>query len=285
METETKEKTLTTKLHSYWFDVSNPTERAAYDAMRAEIEANGTGRGHWMHAWGGKHEHWGNGVCTVELETKFLFGNQWNTSADSPAHPNARLFDHYEEYMPTGMNKSIKSGHWLEITPEMAAIRASTLQCGYCGNHFPDGKPGFCSACLDSPYLKEAELHLLRLLPVADSFGGNRAELTEAERAELLPLYVARQTTGTESRALKARQEQFRRIEEKYRKEKAAVETEYRGFLWLWEHSVNLENVIYYSHTGKFSFGWREPLSEAVKSRLLDLLCEFPYEYEFASKR
>ena len=281
METETKEKTLTARLHSYWFNVSNPTERAAYDAMRAEIEANGTGRGHWMNAWGGKHESWGNGVCTVELETKFLFGNQWNSSVDSPAHPNARLFDHYEEYMPTGMNKSIKSGHWLEITPEMSAIRASTLQCGYCGKHFPDGKPGFCDACLDSPYLKEKDLHLLRLLPVAESFGGNRAELTADEQAALLPLYVARQTTGRDSRAVKAYEAEGRAIEEKYSKANHAIETEREGMLWLHDKRVSLDNVIYYSHTGKFCFGWRNSLSDAVKSRLLDLLCEFPFEYEF----
>jgi hypothetical protein len=284
---DTKGKVLSTRLHSYWFNVANATEREAYEKMCAEIKANSVGRGQWMNCISTSKEsrEWGNGTCTVELETNFLFGNQWNTSADSPAKPNARVFDWYEEYMPQGMNKNIKSGHWLEITPDMAAIRRTTLQCGYCGKHYPDGKPGFCSACLDSPYLKETELYLLRLLPVADSFGGNRAKLTDVEQAELLPLYVTRQTTGSESRALKARQAQFQRIEEKHRKEKAAVEEEYRGMLWLWDHSVSLENVIYYSQTQKFSFGWREPLAESVKSRLLDLLCEFPFEYEFASKR
>lgn len=283
METETKQATLTTKLHSYWFDISDAAQAVAYEAL-CEVLRNTPGRGHWMHAWADTRERsHGNGTVTAELETSCLFGNQWNTSDASPSpFTNYRVFDWYEGIYP---NRKIRSGHYLDITAEMIAVRATTLQCGYCGKHFPDGKPGFCDACLDSPYLAEKDLHLLRLLPVAESFGGNRAELTADEQAALLPLYVARQTTGTESRALKARQAQFRRIEEKYRKEKAAVETEYRGFVWLWEHSVNLENVIYYSHTGKFSFGWREPLSEAVKSRLLDLLCEFPYEYEFASKR
>jgi hypothetical protein len=283
METETAQKTLTTKLHSYWFDIGNPSEAAAYNELCEKLR-NTPGRGSWMHVWADTRERsHGNGTLTVELETSCLFGNQWNTSADSPEpFRNHRVFDWYEGIYP---NRSIRSGHYLDITAEMIAVRAITLQCGYCGAHYRDGKPGFCSACLDSPYLKETELRLLRLLPVAESFGADRAELTAEERAELLPLYVARQTTGSESRALKARQAAFQRIEEKYRKEKHAVEEEYRGFLWLWEHAVNLDNVIYYSHTGKFSFGWREPLSESVKSRLLDLLVEFPFEYEFASKR
>jgi hypothetical protein len=166
----------------------------------------------------------------------------------------------------------------------MRAIRQTTLVCGYCGKHYPNGQAGFCQACLDSPYLKESDLFLLRLLPVALHFP-TREPLTEAERTELLPRYISRQTSGSESRALKARQASFRRIEEKYRKEKAAVEEEYRGMLWLWEHAVNLENVIYYSHTGKFSFGWRSPIEPSVKSRLLDLLCEFPFEYEFAENK
>jgi hypothetical protein len=283
METDTKEKTLATKLHSYWFDVSNPTERAAYEALCETLRST-PGRGSFMNCWANPNEKsHGNGTVTVELETSFLFGNQWNTSEISPEpFRNFRVFDWYEPIYP---NRKIKAGHYLDITAEMIAVRGTTLQCGYCGKLYANGKPGFCSACLDSPYLKEKELHLLRLLPVAESFGANRAELTAEERAELLPLYVERQTTGKDSRALKARQAQFRRIEEKYQKEKRANETEHAGMVWLWEHAVNLDNVIYYSHTDKFSFGWREPLEESVKSRLLDLLCEFPFEYEFASKR
>jgi hypothetical protein len=53
------------------------------------------------------------------------------------------------------------------------------------------------------------------------------------------------------------------------------------GKLWLWEKGLDLDNVIYYSHTSKFSFGWRSPLDPILKSKLLDVLSEFPFEYEF----
>jgi hypothetical protein len=283
METATQSKTLTTKLHSYWFDIGNPSEAKAYAELCEKLRTT-PGRGSFMNCWASNREtSHGNGTVTAILETSCLFGNQWNTSEDSPEpFKNHRVFDWYE---PIYTNRSIKAGHYLDITSEMISVRQTTLQCGYCGKLYVEGKPGFCSACLDSPYLKQEELPLLRLLPVADSFGANRAPLTPEESAELLPLYVSRQTTGSESRALKARQAQFQRIEEKYRKEKQATEEEFQGMKWLWEHSVNLENVIYYSHTQKFSFGWRQPLAPSVKSALLDLLCEFPFEYEFAQKR
>jgi hypothetical protein len=271
-----------TKLHSYWFNVGNATEKAEYDALSARLKAD-LGRDFFNVISTDKNRASGNGTGTIELDPTFLFSNQWNTTPDSPTHPNARVFDWYEEFEPCG-NKKIKSGHWLEITDEMRAIRQTTLVCGYCGKHYPNGQPGFCTACLDSPYLKETELHLLRLLPVALKFP-TREPLTDSERTDLLPRYIERQTTGNESRALKAKESTRRRVIEKYTKEKQAVENEYKGFMWLMDHNVNVDNVIFYSHTGKFSFGWRQSLEPSVKSKLLDLLCEFPFEYEFAKQR
>jgi hypothetical protein len=42
----------------------------------------------------------------------------------------------------------------------------------------------------------------------------------------------------------------------------------------------DIDNVIYYTHTGKFGFGWRTPLDAAEVSALLDIITEFPYLYE-----
>ena len=270
-----------TKIHCYWFNIGNETEKTAYEEMRAKLESDG--RNFFNVISLDKDRASGNGTGTIELETNSFFSNQWNTTADSPTHPNARVFDWYEEYMPQRTNQKIKSGHWLEITPEMEAIRKTTLVCGYCGKHVQNGAPGFCNACLDSPYLKESELNLLRLLPVA-IHNPRREPLTEQEQAELLPAYVSRQTLGADSRAVKTLAATRKRIEDKFRKETRNAKTEHDGFIWLLDRGVNTENVIFYSHAGKFSFGWLRPLESAVKSKLLDLLCEFPFEYEFSSK-
>ena len=46
------------------------------------------------------------------------------------------------------------------------------------------------------------------------------------------------------------------------------------------DHGVSIDNCIYYSHTGRFGFGWREPVGQAVYSALVDVLCEFPFDYD-----
>jgi len=264
-----------TKLHHYRFSSGSDP---AYKAMCAEIEANGPeGRGHWMHclAVPGTSGHKNGEVEEVELDPSHLFENQWNEKGGG----NRRLFDWYEGIYA---NRNFKSGHWLEITAEMTAARANTLKCGYCGKHYGpyhEPAPGeFCTACLDSAYLKEGELHLLRLLPLVGL--QDRAKLSDAERAALLPLYVSRQTTGADSRAKARRDKQRADVIADYAKDSANIKAEHDGKLWLWEKGFDLDNVIYYNHTGKFCFGWRSPLSDSVVSKLLDVISEFPFPYE-----
>jgi hypothetical protein len=290
--------TIKTRLHLYNFE--SPTH-PKYKQQLDAIKANAEGRGHWMHAWGGpstakdvkpgrSHAAKLNTVTTeeVEIDLAHVFDNQWNEAGEG----GRRLFDHYEEYT----DRQFRRGHWLEITPEMAEARRVTLKCGYCGcqygpHHKPAPEPvvegggAFCLRCLDNEYLKPEELHLLRLAPVAEDDKRERAKLTEDERAVLMPLYVTRQTTGNDSRAKKRRDNARADGVKKFEKETAAATTERDGMLWLWDHNVSLDNVIYYSHTGKFSFGWRSPLSDEVASAFLDLLCEFPFPYELVTAK
>lgn len=290
--------TLKTRLHLYCFESgTNP----AYKAMVREIEANGDGRGHWMNSWGGDAKgaagrFYGDGmnaasVEEVEIDLSHVFGNQWNESGEG----GRRLFDWYEEYEPRGWRSGVKRGHWLEVTPEMSEARRLTLKCRYCGHQYgpyhdplpePAPVPGevmFCARCLDSEHLKPDDLKLLRLSSVAaqEADGkGSVAELSESERAWLMPRYVARQTTGSDSRAKRARDRQRERVLEKFDEETAAATAERDGMLWLWNRGLSLDNVIYYSHTGKFSFGWRSPVSAEVEAELLKVVSEFPFPYE-----
>jgi hypothetical protein len=279
--------TFKTTLHRYRFPSG---AHPGYKAMTREIEANADGRGHWMHTMdggpGGDFTGPAEGVTSepVELEAKHIFGNQWN-EADAEGKTGRRLFDWFELARFDGY--PVKAGHWLEITPAMAEARRQTLRCGYCGAqygplHAAPPADGFCAACLDSEHLKPDDLYLLRVLPVAECERPRfqRPNLTEGERAALMPRYVERQTTGTDSRANAKRQKQRADVLKKYEAETTAATAERDGMLWLWDHGVSLDNVIYYSHTGKFSFGWRSPVADEVKAALLDLLCEFPFPYE-----
>lgn len=270
-----------TKLHHYSFPSA---KHPGYIAMVREIESNGPeGRGRQMHCFGSgefnaelNDKQNAGTIEEVELDPSCLFENQWN---ETDASGNRRLFDWYLEYLS---NSSQKRGHWLEITAEMTAARSETKKCGYCGKHYGpyhEPAPGeFCTACLDSAYLKEGELHLLRLLPLVGL--QDRGKLTSSERAALLPLYVERQTTGADSRAKQRRDKQRADVVKEYASDSANIKAEHDGKLWLWEKGFDLENVIYYNHTGKFCFGWRSPLSDSVVSKLLDVISEFPFPYE-----
>jgi hypothetical protein len=63
-----------------------------------------------------------------------------------------------------------------------------------------------------------------------------------------------------------------------------AIKVESTGRLWLFDRGFGChateQNAIYYKHTGRWSFGWYTPLSDAAISRLLDVLSEFPYAYD-----
>lgn len=265
-------KNLQTKIHTYFFSLDKPEDVQAYEELRQRLS---DGR-HFFNvlAIPGHGEHKVN-AGEITLEPACIFSDQWNSD-------QGRVFDWYEGIYP---NKRIKSGHWLEITEEMRQVRRDTLKCGYCGKHYQvaDKHCQFCSACLDSEYLKETELHLLRLAP-AGEHNPNRSALTEEERATLLPLYVQRQTVGNDSRAVQRKAKIRQSVIDKYARNQKTNETEYKGFIWLLDHGVNTENCIYYSHTDKFSFGWRQPVSASVKSALLDVLTEFPFAYEIKTE-
>ena len=59
----------------------------------------------------------------------------------------------------------------------------------------------------------------------------------------------------------------------------AEIETEAYTYL-INNKYFDLDNVIYYTHTKRFCFGWRNPLGERTKSFLCSILEEFPFDYD-----
>jgi len=55
---------------------------------------------------------------------------------------------------------------------------------------------------------------------------------------------------------------------------------EYDGFKWLEDRGINTDNAIYYSHTGQFSFGWRQPIAQTALDGMRAALAQFPFPYE-----
>jgi hypothetical protein len=268
--------------HAYHFNTSKPDDARAYDELVARLTAQGL----QVFSAIGKHEDYHNPKLNgeIELDTAHLDANQGNTLA------GVRVFDWAERYLSRsmGMNPDIKSGHYLEQTDEMRSIRANTAACGYCGHREPVGQNQFCPKCIGSEYLKPTELHLLRMLPVSAGAFPKRAPLTDEEARKLTPRYEYAQGLGVAARNAeklsKRRQDIANLVPNAHAKgawlvENAEIET--RAFTYLMDNGWReIENVIYYPHTGKFGFGWRDPLTDAQVSALLDIITEFPYLYE-----
>lgn len=279
-----------TKLHTYNFDLRKPEDSAAWETLRAKLRKT---HPHCMESHGGASHyaplahHDGE---TVTLEIAHLFNNQWNTAPGCLSANGYRVFDWALDYNPNG-NPKIKRGHYLEQTPDMRELRRNTCGCGYCGKQEPVTKGlTFCPHCLDSEYLTEKDLPLLRMRPIdEDTPRNSRPALSKAELAHLLPLYRHAQIHGNGERG-KARMEKARKeIESDYKKDLtkakqavAGVKEERDAKRWILNHCPGmLPNYIYYSHTGTHSFGWRgNGLSDEQASALLDVISEFPFPYE-----
>jgi hypothetical protein len=262
--------TLKTTLRVYLYDIREPEEAAAYEALCAKLASQGL---KCMESWGGAGHYHGIKKLAgeIELESRHLFNDQWNT-------PTHRVFDWAQDY-PIDFSKSIKRGHYLDQTPEMREARRNTVKCRYCGAQEPAAKGYvFCPHCIGGQYLTAKDLPLTRMKAIDDN--SNCALLTDAERAHLMPLWKDAQLHGhaarDKARIAKARAD----VEAKYLKALQTAEAEHKGFLWLMDHGIRTDNVIYYSHTGQFGFGWRKPLEAEELSAWLDIASEFPFEYE-----
>lgn len=267
-------RTLKTVLHYYQYDISKPGQAAAYQELCEVLKSNGltcfdTISIDRPSTWYDMRIKPLNGQV-IELETAYIFNNQWNTAPTSTDDQGLRVFDWAEAIYP---NSKIKEGQYLDITDEMREIRENTYKCGYCGKNYYNPNALWCEDCISSEYLKEEDYRLLRLVSVSND---GKWKYKDTPPADLVEKIKDAQRIARLNRLEKDKRQDRINIEKK----REAAETEYQAFKWLIEHDQDVKNVIYYNHTGRFCFGWREPLTEAEKSRLLDVLCEFPFDYD-----
>ena len=214
----------------------------------------------------------------VEIETNYLFNNQYNTKCGHRVH------DWYEgiEFH----NRSFKSGYYLDADDDslerLKQAKLEQLACGYCGDRSGTAGQKFCNKCLGSPYLKEDELYMLRLIPVLHDCGKYpRVSLTPEELSEIQPRYVEAQLALNTAVKKQKRED----LQKEFDKTTRLASRKFNGFTWLLDHDINTHNVIYYDHTDKFSFGWRQRLGEKVKEVIREKMEGFPFDWEFAKDK
>lgn len=271
--------TIITNLNLYHFDLREEGQKEEYNALVRSLKAQGLRKFH-THGGRGHYFPFLNQSGEVSLETKHLYFNQWNSDL-------GRIFDWAEDYIFD--NPHIKRGHFLTITQEMRDVRDCRWQCGYCSaseTHALGVEPEnlFCQECYTSEYLTEDDLFLTRLHQVSDASG--RPPLTEAEY-EVLTL---RKGTRLQVRAQRFKQkvleERDRSLAQLHRKVEIA-HMSYGAECWLYDRGAEpslVDNMIYYDHLKKFSFGWKGSLSKDHKMFLAEHLPNFPWPHQIKEK-
>ena len=253
------DKGMKTEIQSYRFDLRDSAQKAAYAELKTRLKVAGltkfcTYRGKEKSHFLPKFAE----VTEIELDTKYLFKNQWNTAC------GLRVFDWAEDYQ--NYDPQVRQGHYLVQTWEMCRIRDTTYQCGYCGAYYVNPAEGFCDKCLGSEYLKPTDLYLLRLIPISSKDG--REALTNGEWETLLVSYKAHQKARLLEKAWKITADQTKKI--------ADEQTTMDGYVWLLERGIDVDNVIFYAHESMFCFGWRHRLTAIESAELISELDRTP---------
>ena len=217
----------------------------------------------------------------IELDPAHLFDNQWNGTIEGDKA--VRVFDLYDGMSSTRNARFI---HWLDITDEMIAIRRNTYACGYCGHKVDvaDKGDGFCNECIDSDYLSQDQLHLLKLVTVA---GSNKVErkITPEQREMLKERFLYAQRNGKPGRENEILLKQIKREDEekdRFLRVVQNAQVRLQSVLKLDDIWPRTSNLIIYDRSGEFHFGWRTGLArETIEKLQADLVAvdfQSPYK-------
>lgn len=232
----------------------------------------------------------------LELDTKFLFNNQWNTVDGCITKNGIRVFDWYEVE-----SQSRVCGYWLDMTEEMLAERRKRYICGYCGAQYilshgrytlvPTDKhidePGaiisdrgeaWCQLrhCLGGEHLELDNVYLTHLRNVCNVHP-SVFDIPD-KRKELYFVIQKEENTKRQKIYHERKLANLREKVEQAQKEYAAIQ-------WLIDNNLPCDNVIYYAHQDVFVFGWRKCYTDD-KQRDLEQrgLTQFPYKWIWAKK-
>lgn len=250
-----------TVLHYYRFDVSNEIEKQEYKKLSAKLKSEGLTL---FDSISPNHSEYYKKLIApldgkaIELETEYLFNNQWNTAPTETSDKGLRVFDWSEAIYP---NKKIKEGMYLDQAEEMQTIRKETYECNYCGAKYNLPTQQFCDKCLGSEHLTEDNLKLLFLTPV-------NKEMRNFDSIVVPDILVnSWKEQQRINRAARIEERKERKLQS-LKDDITAAKKEFDAFNWLIQHDIDFDNVIYYKHSDEFCFGWRNPIPQREADKL-----------------
>jgi hypothetical protein len=262
---------ITVPFHYYRYDLDSRIDdreqvKAEYEALIATIKATGLKCSSTIPEIGNsKHRDRltkiraiaDNGI--VEIETKFLFDNQFNS-------PELRLY-FWEEY--DYPNKDIKEGYYIELTEEYREILSNTVQCKFCGKQEIKSDKVFCSKCLGNEYLTEDSLELTILTPI---IGKKIKVSTEQLQARILEFQNLQDSTML---SIENITEALSYMSEEYRKDLAELGLKRFGYLVLLGLGIHPKNAIYHARSNEWVIGNSRKFSKRqaniLRQKLVDI--------------
>jgi hypothetical protein len=199
------------------------------------------------------------------VETEHMFNNQYNVRGiNGEEKKNLRIFEYCRmlndsTYRGRGDLKPTNIGYYIaEGIEEIRAYQNRITHCNYCGAQYIDSKQKICDKCLDSKYLEPDNYKLLWL-----------TGLNEKYKSEELPAGTVKKIKRLQKeRAIKDLKKQRAEYVLRLMVKKIDSEAEFnfKHLLIDAEFSVKeLENLIFYTHSNTFCFGWRESIQDKEK--------------------
>lgn len=214
------------------------------------------------------------------LDLAHVFSNQYNTVEDKlTGHKGYRVFEFYDPLV-INYGRTVHSYYGYYISEGIEKIREYQRElkvCGYCGKQYYKSAKLYCNSCLGSQYLEEKYYPFLRLRNILDDKPDNTTPLP----TKIVNLIAVAQRKSREKRLAQQKADKIASIKAQIRGCKA----ELKGFQWLIAHDIPFDNVIYYTHSGKFNFGWRNCIAREEAAKLRLKLEGFPYAYEITEEK
>jgi DNA-directed RNA polymerase subunit RPC12/RpoP len=264
------------KFEHYNIDISNEEGKRLYANLIVKIKSLGHDRPFDSLY---QSEEFAKYPKEATVETDFLFENQFNTKEGQ------RLFDWRE---PTVYNGNVRSrrrfGYYISEGLELLnEVRRTQYACGYCGKRYDMSKgttQEFCDACLSSEYLTKERLELLYLVPVI--YNDKKAHEIRKKSAKTVPFSWSEIEKKQEiARRERLKREAARKLE-RLKAERALKDYEISVQIALLENGIEIDNLIYYSHTGSWCLGWRDPITQAQRedwqNRLFKIADKIPVD-------
>jgi len=214
-----------------------------------------------------------------ELDTSFLFNNQCNAGSH-------RLFDFSLYIFPYA---DIKSGYYIECNDQwhkLQELRNQRGKCGYCGKQYMQWSQGdYCQSCVGNEYLKVSELRLLEIRSILNDKCISQdipKQLQEKYKTEQEKTRIKIQKSRLNhaktrlDTKINSAQEKLNSV--RYEK---SIMLKIIDILFEQDPDFDFDNIIYYSHTNTFCYGWRNSVTKNRGEQFIESLRHLNVELDW----